>query len=362
MSSIATQLIHWHVLHGRHNLPWQGTRDPYAIWLSEIMLQQTQVATVIPYYERFMQKFPSVHSLAEAPLDAVLALWSGLGYYSRARNLHLAARKIVHDHQGQFPSTRTEIERLPGIGRSTAAAVAVFAFGRREAILDGNVKRVFARYFGISGFPGETKILHLLWEKAVAVLPADCGLGKIEAYTQALMDLGSTVCTRHTPQCHVCPLQRQCSAWQQQSVDQLPTPKPRKPLPQKETIMLLLMQQQKLLLQKRASTGIWGSLWCPPEIETGADATDYCRTNFGLNVQPPIELPALNHQFTHFKLCIRPQLLHVVSDPIIPHSQFVWMSPGDALSQGIPAPVRKLLQQNFPGERVAHHSQSSHHG
>ena len=180
MSSIAAQLIHWHVLHGRHNLPWQGTRDPYAIWLSEIMLQQTQVATVIPYYERFMQEFPSVHSLAEAPLDAVLALWSGLGYYSRARNLHLAARKIVHDYQGQFPSTRTEIERLPGIGRSTAAAVAVFAFGRREAILDGNVKRVFARYFGISGFPGETKILHLLWEKAEAVLPADCGLGKID--------------------------------------------------------------------------------------------------------------------------------------------------------------------------------------
>ncbi len=345
---IAQQLIDWHGRFGRHNLPWQDTRDPYAIWLSEIMLQQTQVTTVIPYYTRFLREFPTVRSLAEAPLDAVLALWSGLGYYSRARNLHLAARHIMQHRRGQFPSTRTEIEQLPGIGRSTAAAIAVFAFGKREAILDGNVKRVFARYFGIDGFLGETKTVSLLWKKAEAALPADCRPGNIETYTQALMDLGATVCTRNSPRCHVCPLQQQCIAYRNRCVDQLPVPKQRKPLPQKETVMLLLLlQQQKLLLQKRAPKGIWGALWCPPEIETGIDPVHYCRNNLKLTVQPPIELPVLNHQFTHFKLRIYPQLLHVISDTVEPHPQLTWISPVDALEQGIPAPVRKLLKQTF---------------
>ena len=170
MSSIATSLIHWHKKEGRHHLPWQRNRDPYAIWLSEIMLQQTQVKTVIPYYLRFMQEFPTIHSLAQAPLDAVLALWSGLGYYSRARNLHQAARILMQDYQGQFPDSQTLIQQLPGIGRSTAAAIAVFAFGKREAILDGNVKRVFTRYFGITGYPGEKKIQNLLWEKSRGII------------------------------------------------------------------------------------------------------------------------------------------------------------------------------------------------
>ncbi len=347
MSSIAAQLIRWHNQHGRHYLPWQGTHDPYAIWLSEIMLQQTQVSTVIPYYTRFLQQFPTIQSLAKAPLDTVLSLWSGLGYYSRARNLHSAAQQIVQDFKGQFPSTRTLIEQLPGIGRSTAAAIAVFAFGKREAILDGNVKRVFARYFGIHGFTSEANTLQLLWQAAEAALPADSGSGEIETYTQALMDLGATVCTRSAPRCNACPLQQQCIAWRQKCVDQLPTPKPRKSLPQKETVMLLIHSSQKLLLQKRAAKGIWGALWCPPEIDTDVDSVQHCRSHWGLKVQPPIALPALDHQFTHFKLRIYPQLLHVVSEPEAEQPQSIWISPADALKQGIPAPVRKLLERNF---------------
>jgi A/G-specific adenine glycosylase len=311
------------------------------------MLQQTQVNTVMPYYLRFMQEFPTMHDLAQAPLDAVLALWSGLGYYSRARNLHSAARQVIQDYQGQFPEHRELIQRLPGIGRSTAAAIAVFAFSKREAILDGNVKRIFARYFGIAGYPGQHKVQSLLWEKAEASLPVNHCAGEMEIYTQALMDLGATVCIRHTPLCLACPLQQQCVAYKENRVHQLPAAKPRKPLSQKETIFLLLMQQQKLLLEKRPAPGIWGELWCPPEIDIAIDIVSYCQHHFGINVQAPVELPTLDHQFTHFKLRIYPRLLHVASEPIAMLPQFIWVKPSDALKQGIPAPDRKLLKQNF---------------
>ncbi len=347
MSSIAAQLNHWHKQHGRHHLPWQRSRDPYAIWLSEIMLQQTQVNTVIPYYLRFMQAFPTISSLAQAPLDAVLALWSGLGYYSRARNLHQAARILMQDYQGQFPDTLTALQQLPGIGRSTAAAIAVFAFGKREAILDGNVKRILTRCFGIAGYPGDSKIQASLWNKAEELLPVHYRDGQIETYTQALMDLGATVCTRHTPLCQACPLQQHCVARIENRVDQLPTKKPRKPLPQKETVFLLLVQHQKLLLEKRPASGIWGELWCLPEIETSTDAALYCQHHWGIKVQSPIELPTLDHQFTHFKLRIYPQLLQVVSNTFVPQNKFIWIKPADALEQAIPTPVRKLLKQNF---------------
>lgn len=347
MSPIATQLIHWHRQHGRHHLPWQRNRDPYAIWLSEIMLQQTQVNIVIPYYVRFIQAFPTIHSLAQAPLNAVLALWSGLGYYSRARNLHRAARILMQDYQGKFPDNPSLIQQLPGIGRSTAAAIAVFAFGKREAILDGNVKRIFTRYFGITGYPGESKIQNLLWEKAEELLPINYRDGQIEIYTQALMDLGATVCMRHIPLCQVCPLQQHCVAYKENRTDQLPTKKLRKPLPQKETVFLLLVQHGKLLLEKRPASGIWGELWCPPEIETNTDATLYCQRRWGIQVQVPIELPVLDHQFTHFKLRIYPQLLQVMSNTFEPQNEFIWIKPTDALEQAIPTPVRKLLKQNF---------------
>ncbi len=347
MPSIASQLIHWHKDYGRHHLPWQGNRDPYAIWLSEIMLQQTQVNTVIPYYVRFMQAFPTISSMAQAPLDSVLALWSGLGYYSRARNLHQAARLIMQDYQGQFPESRMLIEQLPGIGRSTAAAIAVFAYSKREAILDGNVKRIFTRHFGIEGYPGESKIQNLLWEKAEELLPTDYGKGQIETYTQALMDLGATVCKRHMPLCGICPLQRHCVAFQKNRVNQLPTAKQRKPLPQKETVFLLLMYQQELLLGKRPPSGIWGELWCPPETEIGTDIASYCQRYLGIKIQSPIQLPILNHQFTHYKLRIHPQLIPVISSTLTEKNKFIWIKPYDALKKAIPTPVRKLLKQNF---------------
>lgn len=353
MSSIATHLIHWHKEYGRHHLPWQGSRDPYAIWLSEIMLQQTQVNTVIPYYARFMQELPTISSLAQIPLDAVLALWSGLGYYSRARNLHQAARIIMQDYQGQFPDTRAVIQQLPGIGRSTAAAIAVFAYGKREAILDGNVKRVFTRYFGIAGYPGESKIQNLLWQKAEELLPDNYREGQIEIYTQALMDLGATVCIRQAPLCGACPLQPHCVAFKENRVDQFPTIKLRKPLPKKETVFLILMQHQKLLLEKRPSSGIWGALWCPPEIKTGTDAAIYCQRYLGIKVRSPIELPILDHQFTHYKLRIHSQLLQVVSDTPIQQNKFIWIKPSDALEQAIPTPVRKLLKQIFLSDSCA---------
>ena len=224
------QLIHWQRVHGRHSLPWQNTRDPYAVWLSEIMLQQTRVTTVIPYYHRFLQHFPDIKSLSLASLDEVLALWSGLGYYSRGRNLHKAARLIVRDHQGKFPCENSIIKQLPGIGRSTAAAIQVFAFGKRYAILDGNVKRVFARYFGVKGYPGEKKTEILLWKRAEKLLPENNVIGDIEAYSQGLMDLGSNICTRTKPKCNICPIHLKCAALQENKIDKLPAARPRRTL------------------------------------------------------------------------------------------------------------------------------------
>lgn len=347
MITIASLLIDWHRKHGRHDLPWQKNRDPYAIWISEIMLQQTQVNTVIPYYQRFMRIFPTVTSLADAPLEAVLALWSGLGYYSRARNLHASARAIVSIHQHCFPSDRRALEQLPGIGRSTAAAIAVFSFGQREAILDGNVKRVFARYFGIDGFSGDSKVQKILWEKAEEALPYDYQDGRIGAYTQALMDLGATVCRRSAPGCEICPLNRYCIAAIEHRIDQLPTPKPPKSLPQKEVIFLFLLRGRKLFLQKRPTSGIWGGLWCPPEISIGIDVSAYCSKQWRIRVDTLYELPLLNHQFTHFKLRIYPKLLTTRSENPTLSDNSIWIYPSEALERGIPTPVRKLLQRTF---------------
>ncbi len=236
MSTLAGRLVRWQARHGRRDLPWQRTRDPYRIWLSEVMLQQTQVATVIPYYERFLARFPDVESLAGAELDDVLALWSGLGYYSRARNLHAAAQVLVESRRGRFPRTREGLALLPGLGRSTAAAIAVFAFGEREAILDGNVKRVLARHFAVRGYPGEKRIEDRLWKLAESQLPRK----NIERYTQALMDLGSGLCTRTQPACASCPLKATCKARARGKVKAYPQPRPRRTLPERKTSMLLL--------------------------------------------------------------------------------------------------------------------------
>lgn len=338
----AARIVGWQKTHGRHDLPWQNTEDPYAIWVSEIMLQQTQVSAVIGYYGRFMQRFPDMTSLAAAEQDEVLRYWSGLGYYSRARNLHAAALKIMQVHEGHFPQDIDAIVALPGIGRSTAAAITAFAFGQRRAILDGNVKRVFARCFGIEGWPGLSLVEKRMWQLADALLPQQ----DIESYTQGLMDLGATVCTRGKPACRLCPLRENCVARLEDKVHLLPSSKPRKPVPQRETMMLLLMAGNEVLLEKRPSMGIWGGLWSLPEILLQEDAQQVARHRFGLEVRSLPALPPLVHVFTHFTLTITPQPLQVLHQP--PQAAepgLIWLDIEDAAGAALPAPVKKLLMR-----------------
>jgi A/G-specific adenine glycosylase len=307
----ANRLVSWQRRHGRHDLPWQGTRDPYRIWLSEVMLQQTQVSAVIPYYERFLRRFPDVAALAAASEEEVLEQWSGLGYYARGRNLHRAARHIA---QHGFPRTAEAIAELPGVGRSTAAAIAAFAYGERAAILDGNVKRVLARAFGLSNEDS-------LWEQAERLLPAR----GIEAYTQALMDLGATVCTRRKPRCEACPVSRDCVARKEKRIDELPTPRARRELPERRVTWLVLRHDGAVLVERRPAPGIWGGLWCPPEHVGKAPA--------GAKRLPPID-----HGFTHFRLRIKPLLCDVRR-----RTEGRWLRLEEADAAALPAPVKALL-------------------
>ena len=342
MTSFAARVIAWQKDHGRHDLPWQGTRDAYRIWLAEIMLQQTQVATVIPYYLRFLSHFPTLGSLAAAPEDEVLRLWSGLGYYARARNLYRAAQTVARCHGGHFPGRVEEVAALPGIGRSTAAAICVFAYGAREAILDGNVKRILARYCGVKGFPGDKRVSDRLWREAERLLP-----GKhIQAYTQGLMDLGAAVCTRARPRCGSCPVHGDCRAFQRGVTGTLPGARPRKALPHKRTTMLALTCAGEVLLEKRPAPGLWGGLWSLPEVARRADLQALCLQRFGAHVRAVEEMPVLAHGFTHFRLAIRP--LHVRVAALVPHAAEpgrVWLPLADARRAAIPVPVRKILAQ-----------------
>lgn len=336
----SARLIAWQRQHGRHDLPWQNTRDPYRIWVSEIMLQQTQVSTVIPYFERFMQRFPDVAALARAAEDEVLAHWSGLGYYSRARNLHHAAQQVTSRHGGVFPADPVTIEQLPGIGRSTAAAIAAFAHGVHGAILDGNVKRVLARYCAIDGHPGNKQVEDRLWREARRLLPTQ----DIEAYTQGIMDLGATVCTRSRPRCDACPVAGGCQARAQERVDELPAPRPRKTLPQRATAMLILLHGRDVLLEKRPATGIWGGLWSLPEADVEDDAAAVAHARYGVYPEQERRLPELAHTFTHFRLNIQPRLLTAFKlRPTAGEPGRLWMPIEDALDAALPAPVRKLL-------------------
>jgi A/G-specific adenine glycosylase len=336
----SSRIVAWQKRHGRHDLPWQNTRDPYRIWLSEIMLQQTQVATVIPYYSRFLEKFPTLRKLASASEDEVLALWSGLGYYSRGRNLLRAARIVTEQFGGEFPCAFDDISALPGIGQSTAAAISAFAFGERRAILDGNVKRVFARHFGIAGFPGEKKVESRLWSVANEALPKK----NIEAYTQGLMDLGATVCLRTRPLCLACPVEESCVAKSEGRVHELPSPRPKKTIPEKSTTMLIIAHEGEVLLEKRPPTGVWAGMWCFPELINGASPRDVCRDRFGLETKSSKPWDVLQHGFTHFKLSITPQPIAVqkklsrAAEPGV-----MWLSIDDALKAAIPKPVRELL-------------------
>jgi A/G-specific adenine glycosylase len=340
----AQLVITWQRRHGRHDLPWQGTRDPYAIWVSEIMLQQTQVQTVIPYFARFMARFPDVQSLAQAAEGEVLALWSGLGYYARGRNLHKAAQAIVSTHGGHFPHSIGNIEALPGIGRSTAAAIAVFAFGAKHAILDGNVKRILARCFGIAGYPGEKKVEARLWKLAGSLLPASSR--SIASYIQGQMDLGATLCTRTRPGCAECPLTDVCIARQRQRIADFPGRKPRKALPVRDTAMLILISQYEVLFERRPASGVWGGLWCFPELPADADVLGVARNRYGVAGRRVQNLTPLVHGFTHFKLTIHPRIVHASSRTLrAAQPGTIWMSFEDAEQAAIPTPVRKLLAQ-----------------
>jgi len=339
--SFAARIIAWQRTHGRHDLPWQNTRDPYRIWLSEIMLQQTQVATVIPYYTRFLVEFPDVRTLAAAPLARVLLHWSGLGYYRRAHHLHAAAKAVVIEFAGTFPLAPDVIATLPGIGRSTAAAIATFAGGARAPILDGNVKRVLARHRGIAGFPGAARVEATLWGIAGALLPAR----NAGAYTQGVMDLGATVCTRTRPRCGACPVAADCVARSTARVGELPTPRPRRVLPQRAVRVLVIERAGEILLERRPAMGIWGGLWSLPETAPDDDVALHCRTRFGAKVVTGEELPAIEHAFTHYRLTILPQRITVRSWPPRAESPgLTWLTRADAVAAALPAPIRKLIR------------------
>lgn len=330
------RLIAWQKIAGRHDLPWQKTRDPYRIWLSEIMLQQTQVATVIPYYQRFLASFPDVQALAAAPIETVIEHWAGLGYYARARNLHRCAQQIVAVHGGKFPNSTAQLIELAGIGRSTAAAIAAFAFGERAAILDGNVKRVLCRQFGIEGFPGSPTVDRDLWALAESLLPAS----DIEAYTQGLMDFGATLCTRSRPRCADCLLSADCVARRTGRQGELPVKRPRAAVPERSATFVLLFDGQRLLLERRPPSGIWGGLLVPPEGEVSQ-----VLARLGLTARSQRPLPAFRHAFTHFRLHLQPVLCQVAASPGVTEPGLVWIDLDKAGAAGVPTPIGKLIRQ-----------------
>ena len=344
-SNFAQRLIRWQRKHGRHDLPWQGA-DAYHVWLSEIMLQQTQVATVLPYYQRFIVAFPDIQALAAATEEQVLAHWSGLGYYARGRNLHASARIIVDRYRGEFPRVFEQIVELPGIGRSTAAAICVLAWHERRAILDGNVKRVLARHCGIAGSPGEKAVEALLWEQAEARLP----LRDIAVYIQAQMDLGAMLCTRSKPKCAMCPVQSDCVAFQTGRVGELPTPRARKTVPERHSTFLLLMHGNDILLEKRPGSGIWGGMWCPPQFDGEVAAGEWITRN-GMVASDGERLEVFTHTFTHFKLHITPLKVQLASKSLrAAQAGSVWLEVGEALRAAIPTPVRMMLNKTVRPE------------
>ncbi len=352
MSTFAGQVIDWHLRHGRHDLPWQKQPTPYRVWVSEIMLQQTQVATVIPYFARFMERFPDVAALAAAPLDDVLGLWSGLGYYARGRNLHRAGQHLVQRHGGALPRNLTALQALPGIGRSTAGAILALAHNLPVPILDGNVKRVLARQHAVEGWPGDKPVEQRLWELSAQQVPAK----QAAVYTQAIMDLGATLCTRTRPRCGDCPVARSCRAFELGVQDQIPARRPARSLPVKNTVFAILQNQAgQILLQRRPESGVWGGLWGFPECPPEADVVDWVANEFGSEVKIVERAPAVRHTFTHFHLNIVPVHLLLRRDGLGVRDQGAtrWLAPGAATSLGLAAPVRKLIDEFFPNQGVA---------
>jgi A/G-specific adenine glycosylase len=342
--TFAARLLDWHRSHGRHDLPWQRAPSPYRVWISEIMLQQTQVGTAVPYYERFLARFPDAGALAAASLDEVLHLWSGLGYYARARHLHAAAKRVCAEHGGELPADLDGLQALPGIGRSTAGAILALSRGRRHPILDGNVRRVLARYHAIDGWTGERQVEQRLWALAEAHTPDH----EVARYTQAMMDLGATVCTRVRPACEHCPLDVDCRARALGRERELPAPRPRKKLSVRRTRMLIAVNDEgAVLLEQRAPTGVWGGLWSFPELQDEETAEEWLRRRLGCRGGDPLEWPVLRHTFTHFHLDIVPLLARVPAAPagVMEPPGFVWYKDDASLALGLATPVRSLIAQ-----------------
>ncbi len=345
--NFSTQILTWFQQHGRKDLPWQQDRDPYRIWVSEIMLQQTRVETVVPYYEKFMQRFPNVKQLAKAPIDEVLHLWTGLGYYARARNLHLTAQQICTKHQGEFPQTFEEVIALPGIGRSTAAAILALSFNQSHAILDGNVKRVLARFFAVEGWPSERKVEQQLWGHAESLLPKKNNAQSMAKYTQAMMDLGATLCTRSNPSCLLCPIQKNCAAFAQQRQHELPTAKPSRKLPQRKLIVAVIQDSKGAIwLEKRPPVGIWGGLYSFPEFTDETSLNTWLHEAWHKNISEAITLPIISHTFSHFQLQLQPKLVAIENKPngVMEDDLGVWYKSARQ-KVGLATPVKKTLQR-----------------
>ncbi|NVJ50245.1 MAG: A/G-specific adenine glycosylase [Gammaproteobacteria bacterium] len=337
------RILDYYTAYGRKHLPWQQNKNHYRVWVSEIMLQQTQVTTVIPYYERFMQRFSSLEALASAELDEVLALWTGLGYYSRARNLHKCAQVLITEFNGQWPNSVATLETLPGIGRSTAGAIHSLATGQSAAILDGNVKRVLCRFYAIEGWPGKPAVQKQLWQLAESLTPAK----KADQFNQAMMDLGATLCKRSRPDCDICPLQSHCQAYADNRVNEFPNPKPKTTKPERHAIFIIARCGHEVLLEKRPSQGIWGGLWCLPEAPLDTNDRDLAAA-----IATPIAcesvcaLPSFRHTFSHYHLHIHPRLLSVAQKPnaVMDSDRWQWQDRRRLDELGMPSPIVQLLK------------------
>ncbi|MCW8929944.1 MAG: A/G-specific adenine glycosylase [Gammaproteobacteria bacterium] len=341
--SFAKKLLKWFDQYGRKDLPWQENKTPYRVWVSEIMLQQTQVKTVIPYYLKFMQHFPDIETLANAPQDDVLHLWTGLGYYARARNLHKTAQIITKENSGVFPKTSEELQSLPGIGRSTAGAILSFANAQHQPILDGNVKRILCRYFRVQGWSGHSKTQALLWSHTETITPKK----RCDDFNQAMMDLGSSLCSRSKPQCQLCPLNTSCEAYIHNELSQYPNPKPKKDKPVKSAYFLMLTtQSNEILLEKRPEQGIWGSLWSFPQFEAQDQIKHWLDKYHYKQSKKMIFLPEFRHTFSHYHLQITPVRIQIEAPSVIMDDKsFIWFNRTKPLKLGMPTPITKLISE-----------------
>lgn len=338
------RVLNWYALHGRKNLPWQQNKSPYHVWLSEIMLQQTQVTTVIPYFKRFIKQFPNLSSLAAAHLDEVLSLWAGLGYYARGRNLHRCAQMIEQNYAGKFPQNLVQLQNLPGIGRSTAGAILSLGFNHAAAILDGNVKRVLTRFHAVTGWPGLSAINKKLWALAEHYTPAQ----QPATYTQTMMDLGALICTRAQPNCDECPLQAHCLAYASGNPADFPSPKPTKKLPIRAIQMLILVnQQQQILLEKRPPSGIWGGLWSLPECSLDENVKNFLKKHYYCETYKASQVTHLKHTFSHFRLDIQAVVMRVKKwhPPWMESNRIVWYNIQQLEKKGLATPIKKLIKQ-----------------